>query len=61
MRYYGGKMFIRAYLRASTEDQFVDRAKMLEQFVQQRGHKIASYYREISAAQNLIALSWGAY
>ena len=30
-------MFIRAYLRASTEDQFADRAKeMLEQFVQQR-------------------------
>jgi DNA invertase Pin-like site-specific DNA recombinase len=47
MRYYGGKMFIRAYLRASTEDQFADRAKeMLEQFVQQRGHKIASYYLE---------------
>lgn len=40
-------MFIRAYLRASTEDQFADRAKeMLEQFVQERGHKIASYYRE---------------
>ncbi|EPG7476354.1 recombinase family protein, partial [Pseudomonas aeruginosa] len=38
---------IRAYLRASTEDQFADRAKeMLEQFVQERGHKIASYYRE---------------
>lgn len=30
-----------------TEDQFVDRAKeMLEQFVQERGHKIGSYYRE---------------
>lgn len=40
-------MFIRAYLRASTEDRFADRAKeMLEQFVQERGHKIASYYRE---------------
>ncbi len=40
-------MFIRAYLRASTEDQFADRAKeMLEQFFQERGHKIASYYRE---------------
>lgn len=40
-------MFIRAYLRASTEDQFADRAKeMLEQFVQERGHKIASYYRK---------------
>lgn len=40
-------MFIRAYLRASTEDQFADRAKeMLEQFIEERGHKIASYYRE---------------
>ncbi|CEE92769.1 Resolvase (fragment) [Xenorhabdus nematophila str. Anatoliense] len=40
-------MFIRAYLRALTEDQYTDRAKeMLEQFVQERGHKIASYYRE---------------
>lgn len=40
-------MFIRAYLRASTEDQCADRAKnMLEQFVQERGHKIASYYLE---------------
>lgn len=34
-------------MRASTEDQFADRAKeILEQFVQERGHKIASYYRE---------------
>lgn len=40
-------MFIRAYLRASAEDQFAERAKeMLEQFVQERGLKIASYYRE---------------
>jgi len=40
-------MFIRAYLRASTEDQFADRAKeMLESFVQERGYKIASFYRE---------------
>lgn len=40
-------MFIRAYLRASTQDQFADRAKeMLDQFVQERGYKIASYYRE---------------
>lgn len=40
-------MFIRAYLRASTENKFADRAKeILEQFVQERGHKIASYYRE---------------
>lgn len=30
-------MFIRAYLRASTEDQFADRAKeMLGQFVRKR-------------------------
>jgi DNA invertase Pin-like site-specific DNA recombinase len=47
MRQHGEKMFIRAYLRASTEDQFADRAKeMLEQFVLERGHKIVSYYRE---------------
>jgi len=40
-------MFIRAYLRSSTENKFADRAKeILEQFVQERGHKIASYYRE---------------
>lgn len=40
-------MFIRAYLRASREDKFADRAKeTLEQFVQERGHKIASYYLE---------------
>jgi len=40
-------MFIRAYLRASTENKFADRAKeILVQFVQERGHKIASYYRE---------------
>lgn len=40
-------MFIRAYLRASTSDQFDDRTKeMLDKFVQERGHKIASYYRE---------------
>lgn len=40
-------MLIRAYLRASTEDQFADRAKdMLKQFVQELRYKIASYYRE---------------
>lgn len=40
-------MCISAYLRASTEDQFADEEKpMLKQFVQKRGHKIASYYRE---------------
>lgn len=41
------ELFIKAYLRASTEDQFADRAKeRLEQFVQKRGFKIANYYRE---------------
>lgn len=40
-------MFIRAYLRASTEDQYADRAKeMLDNFVRERGLKIASYYKE---------------
>lgn len=40
-------MFIRAYLRASTDDQFADRAKnMLDNFAAERGYKIASYYRE---------------
>jgi DNA invertase Pin-like site-specific DNA recombinase len=46
-------MFIRAYLRVSTEDQFADREKeMLVQFVQEWGHKIASYYREILSCEN---------
>lgn len=40
-------IFIPLRFRASTEDQFADRAKeMLEQFVEGRGHEIASYYRE---------------
>lgn len=40
-------MFIRAYLRASTEDQYADRARsMLDSFVSERGLKIASYYCE---------------
>ncbi len=40
-------MFIRAYLRASTEDQYADRARaMLDTFASERGLKIASYYRE---------------
>lgn len=55
-------MFIRAYLRASTEDQFADRAKeMLGQFVQERGHKIASsggrvLYRLCSPGSDWITL-----
>lgn len=40
-------MFIRAYLRASTDTQLADRAKeMLDKFIQERGHNVASYYRE---------------
>lgn len=40
-------MFIRAYLRASSEDQYADRAKnMLNDFVEERGGRIANYYRE---------------
>ncbi len=38
------KMFIRAYLRASSEDQFADREKnMLNDFVEERGGRIANY------------------
>nr|UNJ79922.1 hypothetical protein [Providencia sp.]UNJ80132.1 hypothetical protein [Providencia sp.] len=37
-------MFIRAYLRASSEDQFADREKnMLNDFVEERGGRIANY------------------
>ena len=55
-------MFIRAYLGASTEDQFADRAKeMLGQFVQERGHKIASYYRENISGTKLDRRNWDAY
>lgn len=40
-------MFIRAYLRASTEDQNASRAKaQLQDFVKDRGLKIAAYYVE---------------
>ncbi|MDI2113789.1 recombinase family protein [Commensalibacter nepenthis] len=47
-------MFIRAYLRASTKDQHADRAKdMLRQFVEERGHKIASYYIENASGTQL--------
>lgn len=47
-------MFIRAYLRASTKDQHADRAKeMLKQFVEERGHKIASFYLENASGTQL--------
>lgn len=40
-------MFIRAYLQASAEDPWADRVKeVLDGFVQARGRRIASYYRE---------------
>lgn len=46
-------MFIRAYLRASSEDQYADRAKnMLNDFVEERGGRIASYYREHISGTN---------
>ncbi|SKA74313.1 recombinase family protein, partial [Enterovibrio nigricans] len=46
-------MFIRAYLRASTDEQNADRAKTtLEQFISEHGQRIASYYTEnISGTQ----------
>uniref|UniRef100_UPI0037842488 recombinase family protein n=1 Tax=Aestuariivirga sp. TaxID=2650926 RepID=UPI0037842488 len=40
-------MFIRAYLRASTEDQDATRAKkQLQAFARERGLKIAGFYIE---------------
>ena len=40
-------MFIRAYLRASTQEQNADRAKeSLIQFTEQHGHRIAAFYTE---------------
>jgi len=40
-------MFVRAYLRASTEDQNAERAKEeLTAFALEHGHRIASYYVE---------------
>ncbi len=40
-------MYIFAYLRASTREQDAERAKnRLQQFVTERGHRIASWYIE---------------
>ncbi|EPP5372718.1 recombinase family protein [Vibrio cholerae] len=46
-------MFIRPYLRASTDEQNAERAKAtLDQFTQEHGQRIASYYTEnISGTQ----------
>lgn len=47
-------MFIRAYLRASTEDQNADRAReQLTQFATEHGHTIASYYIENASGASL--------
>lgn len=47
-------MFIRAYLRTSTEEQDAQRAKNeLEQFVKHKGERIASYYIENQSGSNL--------
>jgi DNA invertase Pin-like site-specific DNA recombinase len=56
------KTFIRAYLKASKEDQFADRVKeMLKQFVQERGIKSPVTTGRTSAVQNLADRNWGAY
>jgi DNA invertase Pin-like site-specific DNA recombinase len=47
-------MFIRAYLRASTDEQNADRARSeLEAFVHEHGHKIASFYVENESGTKL--------
>jgi DNA invertase Pin-like site-specific DNA recombinase len=47
-------MFIRAYLRASTEDQDASRARRdLEQFAKERGLDIAAYYVENESGAKL--------
>ncbi|MFD2178545.1 recombinase family protein [Veronia pacifica] len=47
-------MFIRAYLRASTDDQDANRAKSeLIQFAEQKGVRIASFYTESQSGSKL--------
>ncbi|AJE23107.1 recombinase family protein [Azotobacter chroococcum] len=47
-------MFIRAYLRASTDQQDASRAKQsLIDFAQERGHRIASFYVENESGASL--------
>ncbi|WP_376708395.1 recombinase family protein [Shewanella surugensis] len=51
-------MFIRAYLRASTDEQDANRAKEeLIQFADQKGLWIASFYAEIQSGAKLSAQS----
>lgn len=47
-------MFIRAYLRASTDDQDAGRAKaQLQSFAKERGLKVAGYYVETASGASL--------
>src|SRR5438874_6625187 len=47
-------MFIRAYLRASTDQQDASRAKkQLQNFAKERGLKIASFYTENASGASL--------
>lgn len=47
-------MFVRAYLRASTDQQDASRAKQsLIDFAQEKGHKIASFYIENESGASL--------
>lgn len=47
-------MFVRAYLRASTDGQDASRAQgQLEQFAAERGLTIAAYYRENESGAKL--------
>lgn len=47
-------MFIRAYLRASTNEQNAERARSdLEAFVEEHGHRIASFYVENESGAKL--------
>lgn len=49
-----GTRFIRAYLRASTEDQNAERARdQLIQFAAEHGHKVASFYVENESGATL--------
>ena len=47
-------MFVRAYLRASTKEQDANRAKTdLSKFAQERGLKVAAYYKENESGASL--------
>lgn len=47
-------MFLRAYLRASTDDQDASRARAdLDAFAAERGHRVAAYYTENESGATL--------